>query len=52
MIQARTCRDLIELDRELLRDIESDLSMGSKEKVEAIRRSLSYINGCVDGDIE
>lgn len=50
--QARMCRDLIELDREFLMDIERELSMGSKEKVEAIGRSLSYISGCVDGDIE
>lgn len=51
-IQARMCRDLIELDREFLRDIESELSMESKEKVEKIRRSLSYIRGCVDGSLE
>ena len=51
-IQAKMCKDLIEIDRELLVDIEIEVSTENKYKLECIRRSLSYISGCVDGDIK
>ena len=51
-IQARMCKDLIDLDRELLVDIETEISNENKYKLESIRRSLSYISGCVDGSLE
>ena len=51
-IQAKMCKDLIEIDRELLVDIETEVSIKNKYKLESIGRSLSYISGCVDGDIE
>lgn len=51
-IQAKMCKDLIEINRELLVDIETEVSIKNKYKLESIRRSLSYISGCVDGDIE
>lgn len=51
-IQARMCKDLIEIDREFLVDIETEVSDGNKYKIENIRCSLSYISGCVDGDVE
>ena len=51
-IQAKMCKDLIELDRDLLVDIDTEVSIENKYKLESIRRSLSYISGCVDGDIE
>lgn len=46
------CKDLIEIDRELLSDVETEVSIQNKYKLESIRRSLSYIRGCVDGDLE
>lgn len=51
-IQAKMCKDLIEIDRELLVDIETELSIENRYKLESIRRSLSYISGCVDSDVE
>lgn len=51
-IQAKMCKDLIEIDRELLLDVETEVSIQNKYKLESIRCSLSYIRGCVDGDIE
>lgn len=51
-IQAKMCKDLIEIDRELLVDIDTEVSIENKHKLESIRQSLSYISGCVDGDIE
>lgn len=49
--QAKMCKDLIEMDRELLVDIDMEVSIENKYKLESIRRSLSYISGCVDGDV-
>ena len=51
-IQEKMCKDLIEIDRELLVDIDTEVSIENKYKLESIRSSLSYISGCVDGDIE
>lgn len=51
-IQAKMCKDLIEIVRELLVDIDTEVSIENKYKLESIRSSLSYISGCVDGDIE